>query len=130
VCTVSRTKCAFLWLLGLLYVAAGINHFVQPDFYVAIMPSYVPWHLALVYVSGAAEVGLGAAVLVPRLRRIAAWGIIALLFAVFPANVHMAMNAEAYPDISALGLYLRLPVQGLLVAWAWWFTRQRGGTNG
>ncbi len=121
----SRTEYALLWLMGLLYIAAGINHFVQPEFYVAIMPPYVPWHLALVYVSGAVEVLLGAAVLVRRLRRIAAWGVVALLIAVFPANVHMAMNPGAYPDISAVGLYLRLPVQGLLVAWAWWFTRRR-----
>lgn len=122
----SKLETAFLWLMGLAYVAAGINHFVQPDFYVGIMPPYVPWHLALVYLSGAVEIALGAAVLVPRLRRIAAWGIIALLFAIFPANLHMAMNAEAYPNVSLVGLYLRLPVQGLLVAWAWWFTRRRG----
>jgi len=119
----SKPQTVLLWLMAALYVAAGANHFRDPDFYVSIMPPYVPWHLPMVYLSGVAEIALGAAVLIPRLRRAAAWGLVALLIAVFPANVHMALNVDVYPDASAAALYLRLPVQGLLIAWAWWFTR-------
>ena len=78
--------------LGLLYIAAGANHFWHTAFYVSIMPPYLPWHLLLVLISGAAEIGLGALVLVPRWSRLAAWGLIALLIAVFPANLHMALH--------------------------------------
>ncbi|MEP6786980.1 MAG: MauE/DoxX family redox-associated membrane protein [Acidobacteriota bacterium] len=110
-------------ILGILFVAAGANHFIDPQFYESIMPPYLPWHYALVIVSGVAEVVLGAALLIPKLSRAAAWGIIMLLFAVFPANIHMAMNPELYPTIPAIFLWLRLPLQGLLVLWAYWYTR-------
>ncbi len=110
-------------MMGVLYVGAGANHFINPEFYVAIMPPYLPWHLELVLISGVAEIVLGIAVLVPRTRCVAAWGIVALLVAVFPANLHMAMNSEAYLEVPTLGLYIRLPLQALLIAWAWWFTR-------
>lgn len=112
------------WLLGLLFVAAGVNHFVHPDFYVRIMPPYLPWHLELVYLSGVFEIILGALLLVPSYTRLAAWGLIALLLAVFPANLHMALNSHLFPEIPAAALWLRLPLQGVLIAWAYWFTRE------
>ncbi|MBY0524151.1 MAG: DoxX family membrane protein [Gemmataceae bacterium] len=113
------------WAFGILFVLAGINHFVQPDFYVKIMPPYLPWHRALVAVSGAAEVVLGVLLLIPRWTMLAAWALIALLVAVFPANVHMAWNAELYPTIPPPVLWARLPLQGLLIALAYWFTREK-----
>jgi uncharacterized membrane protein len=76
----------------------------------------------LVYVSGVAEIVLGVLLLVPATTRIAAWGMIALLIAVFPANIHMAMNPELYPGTPFTALLLRLPVQGVMVAIAYWFT--------
>ncbi len=82
-----------LWLLGLFFVAGGANHFRDPDFYVKIMPPYLPWHLELVYLSGVAEFLLGFLVLIPKCRSLAAWGLIALLIAVFPANIHMAFDS-------------------------------------
>jgi len=114
------TRC----LLGGLFIVAGANHFINTGFYVGIMPPYLPWHLELVYASGFAEVALGALLLIQRWAVWAAWGLIALLVAVFPANVHMAMHAELYPSLPAWGLWLRLPLQGLLIAWAWWYTRR------
>lgn len=111
------------WALALSFVVAGVNHFVNPDFYVDIMPPYLPWHLELVWLSGALEVAGGVAVLVERWRSAAGWGLVLLLLAVFPANLHMAMNPDAYPDIPAWALYARLPFQGLFIAWAWWATR-------
>ncbi len=115
---------ASTWLFGLMFIAAGVNHFVRPDFYVRIMPPYLPWHLELVYLSGLAEIVLGAALLIPRLTTGAAWGLIALLLAVFPANVHMALNAEQLADYSPIMLWVRLPVQMLLIAWAYRIARR------
>jgi uncharacterized membrane protein len=119
----STVRAVMRWLLAGLFVAAGVMHFVAPQFYVSAMPPYLPWHLELVYVSGVCEVILGVLLTVPRMRRAAAWGMIALLVAVFPANVHMALNPDLFPNIPPAVLYARLPLQGVLVAWAWWFTR-------
>ncbi len=116
-------KFAMKWLMGILLILIGIRHFTQPDFFVKIVPPYLPWHLTLVYISGVAEIGLGAMLLVPKWSHLAAWGIIALLIAVFPANLHMAMNPQLYPSLSPTALYARLPFQGVLIAWAYWFTR-------
>jgi len=111
-------------LLSLLFIAAGINHFVSPDVYMKIMPDYLPWPLVLVYVSGFFEVLGGFGLAVPRLRRAAGWGLIALLVAVFPANVHMVSNAADFPTIPFWTLVARLPLQGVLIAWLWWAAAQ------
>jgi len=99
-----------------------LNHFASPDFYVGIMPPYLPWHVPLVYLSGFAEVALGALLFVRHWSTIAAWGLILLLIAVFPANLHMAVNAELYPRFSPTLLWLRLPLQGILIMWAYVYT--------
>ena len=78
--------------MGVSYVLAGVLHFATPEFYLQIMPPYLPWHLALVYVSGVAEILLGILVIIPATRIVGAWGIILLLIAIFPANLHAAMN--------------------------------------
>ena len=118
----TRVKTATRHLFGALFIAAGTNHFITPDFYVSIMPPYLPMHLPLVYLSGIAEVALGALLMWPRFANCAAWGLIALLIAVFPANLHMALHAELYPQFSALALWLRLPLQAALITWAYWYT--------
>jgi uncharacterized membrane protein len=112
-----------LWLLGLFFVVAGILHFLRPGMYVKIMPPYLPWPRQLVFVSGLCEVALGVLVLVPRFRVPAAWGLIALLVAVFPANLHMALHPELFRKIHPVALWLRLPLQAALVAWAYWYAR-------
>lgn len=119
----SRPRRIALLLLAAFFVVAGVNHFLNPQFYVAIMPPYLPFPLELVYLSGVFEVAGGLAVLAPALRQLAGWGLILLLFAVFPANLHMAMNPDLFPDTPAWALYARLPFQALFVAWAWWATR-------
>lgn len=109
-------------LFAAFFVIAGVTHFTNREFFVSIVPPYLPWPEMLVYVSGVAEIVLGVLLLVPATTRIAAWGMIALLIAVFPANIHMAMNPELYPGTPFTALLLRLPVQGVMVAIAYWFT--------
>ncbi|MCG8349165.1 MAG: DoxX family membrane protein [Chloroflexales bacterium] len=106
-------------VLGLSFIAAGLNHFRHPRFYTSIMPDYMPWHGALVALSGYAEVLLGVLVLIPRFQKLARWGLIALLVAVFPANIHMALHPQRYQHIPRWALWLRLPFQGVLAAWVW-----------
>lgn len=112
-----------LYALAVFFVLAGAGHFVNPDFYLAMMPAWLPAHAELVWISGLAEAALGIAVLVPALRRSAGWGLIALLVAVFPANANMALHAERFPNIPMWALWVRLPFQALFIAWAWWATR-------
>lgn len=106
-----------LGLLAVLFVAAGANHFVNPEVYVRIMPPSFPMPSKLVAVSGFFEIFGGVGLLVTRLRRPAGWGLVALLIAVFPANIHMALNTSQYPDIPAFLIYARLPMQFVLIAW-------------
>lgn len=122
-----RLKTLSRYLFGALFVAAGVNHFANPSFYIRIMPPYLPWHLELVYASGVAEAGLGVLLLFRRWAVWAGWGLIGLLVAVFPANLHMALHAELFPTLPELGLWLRLPLQGVLIAWAYWYTRGEAG---
>ena len=119
-----KLKIILKYLLCVFFVAAGLNHFINPAFYLKIMPPYLPWRLFLVYLSGFFEAALGVLLLVPALTRTAAWGLIALLIAVFPANIHMALNPQLFPDISPAALWLRLPLQAVFIAWAFWYTRQ------
>jgi len=113
--------------LGAFFVGAGVNHFVNPYFYVGIMPPYLPAHLALVYLSGVAEILGGVLVVLPHVRAQAGWGLVLLLLAIFPANIHMAMSPELFPDMSSGALYARLPFQALFIFWAYWATRPEVG---
>src|SRR4051794_5891470 len=113
-------------VFALFFIGAGINHFIVTDFYLRMMPTYLPMHRELVQVSGVAEVVLGALLLAPGKTAPAAWGLIALLIAVFPANVQMALHPETFPEFGPTALWLRLPIQALLIAWAFWYTRPRG----
>ena len=122
----SRAKRVLLWVMSLFYITAGAIHFVRPHLYQAAMPPYLPWHLALIYLSGLAEVVFGAAVLVPVLRPLAAWGLIALLIAIFPANIHIAMHNVPLGGASegwGIWNWVRLPFQAVLIAWAAWYRR-------
>jgi uncharacterized membrane protein len=106
------------YALVLLFVMAGIWHFVHPATYLAIMPTQLPQPLALVYVSGVFEILGGLGLLFPRTRRLAGWGLLVLLVAVFPANIYMALIHEklGIPGWVAWG---RLPLQLPLLWWVW-----------
>lgn len=111
--------------MGAFYILSGLNHFVNADAYIRIMPDYLPWHPQLVFLSGLAEVALGVTVVIPATRVAAAWGIIVLLIAIFPANLYVAMNDLAYVgnEPNTVLNWVRLPFQLLLIAWAYWYTR-------
>jgi uncharacterized membrane protein len=106
-------------LLGLLFVASGVNHFVIPRTYERIVPPGLGDPKTLVVVSGVAEILAGLGVFPGRTRRLAGAGLIALLAAVFPANVYMALEAERFQRIPRWALYARLPLQPLMMWWAW-----------
>jgi uncharacterized membrane protein len=129
---ISKIKSVLKYVLAPFFVLAGLNHFRVPDFYTQMIPPYLRFPLFLIYLSGAFEVVLGAALLIPRCRRMAAWGLIALLVAVFPANIHMALNPEVFPDYSPAMLWVRLPLQLVFAVWAYWYTRAdaRKGVGG
>lgn len=129
----STVKRIARWAMFLFMVASGIGHFAVTDAYAAMVPAALPWPRALVYISGVAELagGIGLMVPWPRLRRAAAWGIVALLVAVFPANINMAANhiSPAGMHLSNAALWARLPFQALFVAWAWWLARPSRGAH-
>ena len=106
-------RAVFRWLLAAFFIAAGLNHFRDAEFYRAMMPAWLPWPGALVQVSGIAEVLGGLGVLVPAVRHIAGWGLIALLVAVFPANLQLALHPVDLPGLALPGwaLWARLPLQ-------------------
>ena len=122
-----RGMTALRWLLAVFFVAAGVNHFVSPAFYRPMMPGWLPWPEALLALSGVAEIVGGLAVLVPGWRRAAGWGLIALLLAVFPANLHAAIHG--HPQVGATVLWWRLPFQALFILWVWWTCLRRPATR-
>ena len=117
-----QVKVITRWLLALSFIWVGVRHFIDPDFFLHIMPPYLPWHLELVYVSGFFEVLGGAGLLHTQTRRAAGWGLLALLVAVYPANIHMLVNEVYIDDMprEKWMLWARMPFQFLFalgVAW-------------
>ena len=114
-----------LFGLAVFFIYFGIDHFVNVEFYLSIMPPAFPMHLEAVYISGLFEILGGVCVLIPSLRRTAGLGLIALLVFVYPANIYMAITPEAFPEISIGLLYFRLPLQFLFIYWAYSVTRSQ-----
>jgi len=115
------------YTLALLFIVAGVLHFLYTAQYMAIMPPWLPGHRTLVLVSGVFECAGGIGLLISSSRRLAGIGLIALCLAVLPANVQMLLNAQA--DYASTGwlalLWLRLPLQGLLIVWIWRVSQRR-----
>lgn len=114
-------------LVAAFFIVAGAFHFVRPDAYAGIMPTFLPHPEALVLISGAAEIAGGVGMLVSAARRTAGVGLIVLLVAVFPANVQMLLNhrTQGTPWWMEAALWIRLPFQGVLIAWVWRVTQPR-----
>ncbi|MBD2035212.1 DoxX family protein [Leptolyngbya sp. FACHB-321] len=113
-------------VLAFFIITAGVLHFVTPAPFVKIVPPQLPYPLELVYISGFFEILGGIGLLIPLVSVAAAWGLIALFIAVFPANINMAVNnikLEGIPHSPVL-YWARLPLQAVLITWAWWYTRK------
>ena len=117
----SQIKAISKYVLAIFMIGAGTMHFANPAFFLKIVPPYLPLHKELVLVSGVCEVLLGILLLIPQTSRMAAWGIVALLIAVFPANIYLFQNQDLMPASPVVHL-LRLPLQGVFILWAYWHT--------
>lgn len=117
------------FFLGIGFIFVGILHFIRPSGFVAIVPPFLPAHLELVYISGVFEILGGIGLFLPRLQRFAVIGLITLAIAVFPANIYMVMHPEEFATgwITPLALWIRLPLQPLLVWWLWSIRRKNDG---
>jgi len=118
-----RARSVVRWLLAAFMVTVGVLHFATPEFFASIVPDALPAHAALVAVSGVFEILGGVGLLVPRARRRTSHGLVALYVAVFPANVNMVVHPELGGDVPAWALWLRLPLQAMLIAVAIWVGR-------
>ena len=108
----------FLWFMG-----GGVTHFTDPDFFVSIMPPWIGYHLEIVYISGVLEIMGAIGILIPVLRQWAGNGLFLLTLCVTPANIHMWLHPELFPDVPEAFLSIRLVVQVLLLACIWFSTR-------
>ncbi|MGF1580155.1 MAG: DoxX family protein [Gemmataceae bacterium] len=114
-------KLILKYLLGLLFIVAGIVHFLIPEFFMAVMPPWMSLHLFLVLLTGATEIIAGVLLLIPRTSRLGAWLIVGHLLAFFTIHIDMVIRADAFPDIPLWILWLRLVFQFVFLAWAWPF---------
>jgi uncharacterized membrane protein len=123
-----KVKAILRWVLTVFMVGAGLNHFLSPEPYLGMMPAEIPerFHVLLVDISGIAEMAGGLGLILPATRRLAAWGLIALYVAIFPANLNMAINhlPLGTKPIDAWLLWARLPLQLVLIVWSFWYTRR------
>jgi uncharacterized membrane protein len=121
----TRRKRGFCYALGVVMTLAGLNHFLNPDAYEAMVPRELPSPRLLVYVSGVAEIAGALGLFHPRTRKLAAWGLVLLYVAVFPANINMAVNHLSLDgrEVPSWALWARLPLQAVFIAWAFWMTR-------
>ena len=112
-----------VFTLSVFFVSFGIDHFVNPEFYLSIMPPNLPLKLEAVYISGLFEILGGVGVLIASTRKIASLGLVTLLVAVYPANIYMALNPERFPEVSINALYFRLVLQFFFFYWAYSVSR-------
>ncbi|NEP18786.1 MAG: DoxX family membrane protein [Leptolyngbya sp. SIO4C1] len=112
-------------VLAVCMIVAGVLHFAATAPFVKIVPGFLPFPTALVYISGVIEIALGIGLLIPAVQQLSAWGLVALFIAVYPANINMAVNhiqIDGIPDAWWVQA-IRLPFQFVLIAWAYWYTR-------
>lgn len=123
---IKRHKELLRAILAVCIIVVGITHFIKSEQYARIVPPQLPNPFALVYISGVFEILGGIGLMIPLVSVAAAWGLIALFVAVFPANINQAINSipiEGIPHHPIL-YWVRLPFQAVLIAWAWWYTRK------
>ena len=118
-------KYILIIISSIFYVLVGIKHFIDPNFFLAIVPPYLPYHLELVYISGLFEILFGVMILFPKYRYWGSVGLILLLIGVFPANIYLFQSVEAQKAIGATQEIAtwRLPVQGIFILVAYWIRK-------
>ena len=119
----SKIKTLSIILMTLFYIMAGTNHFINPDWYVRIVPPILPFKTAIVYISGILEIILGTLLIFPKTRFIASWGLILLLVAVYPANIYVALTNGEVMDTTPLIAWGRLPFQFVFIGLAYWHSK-------
>ena len=110
-------------IMSAFYIQIGIKHFTDPNWFMPIMPPFLPYHIELIYVSGGFEILFGLMLIFERTRFIAGWGLILLLIAVYPANLYLAFNTDVQKEMnisSFLASWIRLPLQFVFIALAYW----------
>ena len=120
---ISKIKTVSIVIMSLFYIVAGINHFINPDWFVRIVPPILPFKAVLVYVSGVFEIVLGSLLIFPKTRFIAGWGLILLLLAVYPANIYVALSNGKAMNITPMMAWGRLPFQFVFIGLAYWHSR-------
>jgi len=122
---VTIIKSFLIIISSIFYVIVGIKHFIEPEYFLSIVPPYLPYHLELVYISGLFEILFGLLILFPKYRYYGAIGLILLLVAVFPANIYLAQSKEAQEALGATQEIAtwRLPIQGILI-WIAYYIRK------
>ena len=118
-------KSILIVISSIFYSIVGIKHFIEPDYFLSIIPPYLPFHIELVYISGFFEILFGLMILFPKYRYYGAIGLILLLIAVFPANIYLAQSKEAQEAIGTsqqIAIW-RLPIQGILIWIAYWIRK-------
>ena len=116
-------KLITIYLMSVFYISTGIKHFTDVDWFMKIMPPYLPYHKELVYLSGVFEIILGIILIFEKTRFLAGWGLILLLIAVFPANIYLAQTNGAAMNISPALAWWRLPFQAVFIAIAYWHSK-------
>ena len=118
-------KSILIVISSIFYTIVGVKHFIEPDYFLSIIPPYLPFHIELVYISGFFEILFGLMILFPKYRYYGSIGLILLLIAIFPANIYLAQNKEAQEAIGAsqqIAIW-RLPIQGILIWIAYWIRK-------
>ena len=116
-------KIITIYLMSFFYIQIGIKHFTNVDWFMQIMPPYIPFHKELIYLSGIFEILFGVMLLFKKTRFLAGWGLILLLIAVFPANIYLAQTNGAAMGTSAVIAWGRLPFQAVFISLAYWHSK-------
>ena len=122
---VSIIKPSSIIIMSWFYISVGISHFTEPNWFLQIVPPYLPYKLELVYISGFLEIILGIMLIIPSIRSYAGWGLIMLLIAVYPANIYLAQTNGAAMKTSSIVAWGRLPFQFLFIYLAFWHTQTK-----
>ena len=119
----SKIKPFSIIIMSLFYIIAGINHFINPVWYIRIVPPILPFKIIIVYITGILEIVLGSLLFFPNTRFIAGWGLVILLFAIYPANIYVALTNGEAMDTTPIIAWGRLPFQFALIALAHWHSK-------